>query len=272
MKLKILVVVVVVALAWVAGQFYSQGAPGGTTTAGDESRLALSDTEQVINDSFQLEPGARIEVSGINGPVEVLTIAGQTAEVHVKTTARDGADLESRKLTVRQTPTGLIVHAESSDGFRFWRWLSGGEVRHHVTLKVPRQVELSTSGVNGRVQIGQVAGAVRVSGINGRVEVARATDAVHVSGVNGAVTIGVGELGGEGVRVSGVNGSVEVRFGENLNADVNVNGLNGGFSVNAPNVTTEEPPNRSSRRARIGHGGTPISISGVNGSVRLNRM
>lgn len=218
-----------------------------------------------IRQSYQLTPGARVEVSGINGRVEIETTTGNTAEVHVVRSAKTREDLEYRKVIIEHTPTSLIVRTEKERG--------GGrnrEVRQRVTLRIPRQVDLNTHGVNGRVSIGQVDGPVKVSGVNGRVEIGQAVGYSDISGVNGRVTLTIVKLSERGIHVSGVNGGVDMRFSGELNADLDVSGINGNVDADVPNVTLEKL-SRNSFRGRIGSGGIPITVDGVNGRVRLAR-
>jgi hypothetical protein len=255
MKGRIFIALVLVAAAWFVGRQLGIG-------AGGEGRYEL-------NQSFQLAPGAQVEVKGINGPVEVTTTDGTSAEVHIEITARDEHALDAHPINVAQTGSGLSIRGENRESWRVWRWLYGGDrVRQSVTLKLPRQTELTAKGVNGRVTVGELEGAVHVSGVNGKVEIAQAAGAAEVSGVNGAVSLGLANLSGDGLKVSGVNGRVELRFADEVNADLTVRGLNGNVSNDLPNTTLTQE-GRGTWRGRIGTGGTPVNVSGVNGSVRL---
>ncbi|PYP89955.1 MAG: hypothetical protein DMF61_01775 [Blastocatellia bacterium AA13] len=220
-----------------------------------------------INQTFQLAPGAKVEVSGINGPVDIQTSNTGTAEVNIVRSARTKDDLEYRKITVDQSNGGLVVRGEKEKD-RNYRQV---EVRERVSLKIPRQVELTTRGVNGRVTVGEIDGSVTMSGINGKVEVAQAGGYAHISGVNGTVGVRISRLGENGINVSGVNGKVELRFAEDLNADLTVTGINGPIHTDVSNLTVQGKMNPSNLRAKIGSGGSPISISGVNGSVTVSR-
>ena len=257
MKGRIFIALVLVAAAWIVGRQLGIGAKG-------EGRYEFSQ-------SYQLAPGARVEVGGINGPVEVSTGDGDTAEVHVTVTARDEDALAAHPVTVRQGGSSLVVRGENRRGWRFWHWLMGGDnVRQSVTLRLPRQVELTAQGINGRLTAGELDGAVHVNGVNGKVEIARAAGAADIHGVNGAVSLGVTRVGDEGLRVGGVNGRVELRLGQEVNADLNVHGLNGNVTSDLPDVTIRQE-GHATWNGRIGAGGADISINGVNGSVRLTR-
>ncbi|MGB8509939.1 MAG: hypothetical protein WCD76_16295 [Pyrinomonadaceae bacterium] len=260
MKLRIFIVILLVIAAAFVGRRVAWS---------NHAINALGGGREDTRQNFKLEPGAQVEVRGINGPVEITTAETDTADVHIVRTAGSQDDLDNQRLVIEHTPTSLVIRSEG--GHRsFWGWLRGhGSVRQQVTLVLPRKVELTTRGVNGSVTVGEVDGGVEVGGVNGRVEVAQSAGHSQVNGVNGSVKVAVSQLGAQGVEVGGINGGVEVRLRDGLNADVNIKGLNGSATFNVPNVTSQERENRSNIRARIGTGGAPINLNGVNGSVRF---
>ena len=227
--------------------------------------------QEETRQSVRLESGARVEVRGINGSVEVNTADTDTADVHILRTASNTDDLEYGKVTVEASSASLVIHGENNGAGGLWHWLwgGGGQVKQEVTLVLPRRVELLTKGVNGPVRVGEVEGSVAVEGVNGRVEVAQSFGHSEIKGVNGNVKFGVAQLGAQGMEIKGVNGNIEVRFKENIDADIEVKGNNGGLSLNVPNVTMQERENFSNMRARLGRGGAPIDIKGVNGQIRF---
>lgn len=232
----------------------------------DESEFTEKDE---VRQSYQLTPGATVKVSGINGAVEIETTSGSTAEVYILRSARNRADLEHRKIIIEHTGASLVVRGENDNEKRYGRG-ENPQVRQRVTLRLPRQIDLTASGINGKTTVGEVDGPVRVSGVNGKVEVAQAVGYSELSGINGTVTITISQLGERGIRVSGINGAVELRFADALNADLKVTGINGSVSAEMPNVSVLGTVGRSNFNARIGAGGAPINVSGVNGRVRLS--
>ncbi len=221
-----------------------------------------------IRQTYELAPGARVEVERINGTVDIETFEGSGAEVHIVRSARNREDLNYKKILVEATGGGLAIRGEKEND----RWGSDRRnVKHRVVLKLPRRIDLNVGGVNGRVNVGEVDGPVVVSGINGRVEVGQAVGYTSLSGINGAVGITIAQLGDRGIDVSGINGRVELRFTEDLNADLDVTGINGSVQADVPNVTVQGKMSRSNFRAKIGTGGTRINVSGINGGVRLVR-
>lgn len=221
-----------------------------------------------FHQSYQLAAGAKVEVQGINGSVDIETASGSTAQVNVYRSARTREDLEFRKVLVEQTAAGLVVRGEKdSNGMGRNR-----DVRQRVTLSLPRQIDLGVSGVNGRVGVGEVDGPVKLSGINGKVEVAQAMGYSNISGINGRVKITLARLGEQGIHVSGVNGGVELFFAEDLNADLDVTGINGSVNADVANVTIFGKVDKQNFHAKIGSGGSPIKVSGINGHVKLSRV
>ncbi len=257
MKGRIFIAVILIIAAAFVGRQMS-GRHGASSIAGRE------ETRQ----TYPLDAGAEVEVRGINGSVEVNTAETVFADVSIIRTAENEDDLEHSRIVVEHTESRLVIRGEGKKS-GFWRrlWGGGGNVRQQIVLTLPRGVELETKGVNGPVKIGEVDGAVSVSGINGRVEVAQAVGRSEVKGINGTVKVAVSRLGADGMEVTGVNGKVEIELKENLNADISVKGLNGSFTLDVPNVTMQEKENRSNMRARLGTGGTPVNITGVNGNV-----
>lgn len=258
MKGRIFVVILLVAGAAVAGRWVNRSV-SHSAAGRDETR-----------ETFRLAPGARVEVSRINGPVEVTTSETDTAEVRVVRTADSADDLEYGRVEVEGSAEYLSVKGSQGGARRLWRWLQGGgRVRQQVTLALPRRVEFAASHVNGQLRAAEVEGPVEVSHVNGRVEVAQSAGCFEVSHVNGGVKLSVSRPGGRGLDVGHVNGSVEIRLKELVDADIDVERQNGALSLNVPNVTLHERRSRSNARARLGGGGSPFRISHVNGNVRF---
>jgi hypothetical protein len=274
MKLKIFIVLVAIVLAWVAGRSIKGSGENIVASVqqqmqGDDVTTPHGSSERRINESYELADGARVDIHGINGPVTVEAVDGNTAEVRVTSTAGSMGDLNDSQITVEHTETSLVIRGKGGNSWGFWKWLRGGsEARHNVVLKLPRRVELTTRGTNGKVTIGAMEGSVQVSGVNGRVEIGGARGMAEVNGVNGGVTLTITELAEEGAKVNGINGAVELRLGSDVNADLNLNGINGSITVEAPNVEVQEQK-RSKLRARVGTGGANIKANGINGGVRI---
>src|SRR6185437_5088454 len=126
-----------------------------------------------IRKSYELSPGARVEVSGINGWVKVETSDSKTAEVYIERTGESQEVLNRRKITIESTPNSLTIRGEKGDSGFFSR-IFGSSPREQITLRLPRQISLTANGVNGSVTAADIDGPVEVHGINGKVDIAGA--------------------------------------------------------------------------------------------------
>lgn len=221
-----------------------------------------------LRQTYQLSPGARIELSNINGSIDVDTIDGNAAELRITSYSRDP---NPRKLAVEQTASSLAVRGEARRRKGDWDNMNFDDTSYRVALKLPRRVELTVTSASGDVRVGELDGSIRLANVSGSVGVAQAAGSAEVSQVSGSVTLKMAKLGAGGVRVGGVSGKVSLRFMDDVNADLQTTGIKGKVYVELANVSVQGEMNRADFRARIGTGGVPINISDVTGSVRLAR-
>jgi hypothetical protein len=270
---RIIVVVLLVGIASVAGIVRSYTKAGGSIREWPQAIKGQSSSGPEVRDEIrktvELSPGARVDVSGINGAVTIETSDTRTAEIYIERTAQSQEALSRRKIVINHTADSLTIKGEK-DGSFIGR-IFGSNPKEKVTLRLPRQIALNASGVNGAVKVGEVDGPVDISGINGRVDVAQASGSANFSGINGQVSFALNGLGKEGIDISGINGNIELRLGESVNADLEAHGLNGVVTSEIPTVVVDKN-SRGNYRARIGSGGPSISASGINGNIRLKGL
>jgi hypothetical protein len=272
MKRVVLVVVLLVAAA-VLGLWRSHGGVRAglnrVINVGEENS-APGVTGDETRKTFDLKPGARVEVQGINGFVEIQTSDTTSAEVYVRRTGNNPSSLRRRDLIVEETSEGIIVRSKRKH-VGLWDHLFGSDPKEEVTIKAPRQIALSIKGVNGRVSSGDIEGSLELKGVNGRVEIGLVSEYAQVGGVNGSVTLGLRRLDERGARLSGINGGIELKLASGLNADLSSKGMNGNVRSEISDVTVNKDDHWTRYSARIGEGGAPIELSGINGNVRLTR-
>ena len=269
---RIIVLVLLVGIAGVAGIVRSYTKAGGSIREWPHAIKGQSTGAEVrdeIRKTVELSPGARVDVSGINGAVTIETSDTRTAEIHIERTAESQEALNRRKIVINHTADSLSIKGEK-EGSVLGR-IFGSNPKEKVTLRLPRQIALNTSGVNGAVKVGEIDGPVDISGINGRVDVAEASGSANFSGINGQVSFALKGLGKAGIEISGINGNIELRLSESVNADLEASGMNGVVTSELANVIVDKT-SRGNYTARIGSGGAPISASGINGNIRLKGL
>ena len=269
---RILILVVLVALAGIAGVVVrSSSSKGGTVAELRElvSHNAGDNVRDEVRQKYELAPGARVEVRGINGPVKIETADTNIAEVYIERTASCQEALDRRKVNIDADANKLSIHVETIE-HSFLAKLFGSKASERVTLKLPRQVSLAAKGVNGAVTVGEIEGPIELAGINGKVNVANATGSATFKGINGNVFAGLKSIGQEGITLNGINGNIELQLPADLNADFDARGMNGRLIADLPNVSIDKSK-RGNYWARIGSGGTGITAKGINGNIRLTQ-
>ena len=256
------------------------------------------------NQTYPLTPGARVEISSIRGSVKIVNTDSATAEVRIIRTARTRADLEYHKIEVEQTGNSLVVRGVQEPRERQERNI---QVNHQVILTLPRRIDLKVNSISGSVRAGDLDGPLNVNSVSGSVIVGTISGKLYVNSVSGSVevgnggadarinsvsgNVGLGQVDGslevssvsgsvkttltslspQGIHIRSVSGSIEIGFKSDVNADFNAEGISGQVYLEIPNVIRENEEKSPNVRARIGAGGTPITISSVSGNIRLTR-
>jgi hypothetical protein len=214
--------------------------------------------------TYQLAPGAQVDVRNFNGPLEIQTTSGSTAEVYVMRSARTQADLEYYKVIVENAGGIFRVYTQQPPEEE----RGHTSVHHRAILKLPRPAELTVRNINGHARIGDVDGPVHLGNINGPLEVGHFAGFAELSNINGSMAMTLERLGERGIQMRNINGSISFRFLDQPNADLDVQTFNGTVDSSMPGLTVQKTT-RTSFRGQIGAGGTPITGSHINGTITL---
>src|SRR6476659_1003129 len=269
---RVLIVIALLVLAAVLGLWRSHGgvrAGLSRVVSGANESAASADSVDETRKTFQLKPGEKVWIQGINGRVEIQTSDTGTAEVYVKRTGQDANSLQRRQIIVEQNPDGLLVRSRQVFN-GVWDHLFGHDPKEEVVIKAPRQIALQLRGINAKVYVTDIDGPLEMKGMNGNAEIGEVGESLSLDGINGSVVVGLKKLDERGARIHGVNGGIELRLAPGLNADLTAKGMNGSVKSEISDVTVEKT-DWSRFSARIGNGGPEIEIRGINGNVRLTR-
>lgn len=263
---RLIIVVILVVIAAIAGIVRSNSGANIKTLI---SHKSTGESREEIRKSFELAPGARVEVFHINGSVNIQTADTTTADVYVERIGASAEALARRKVVVEGDANSLKIFGEKAD-VGFFARLFGSNSREKVTVKLPRRIDLLAKGVNGSVVVGDLDGPVEVRGVNGRVQIAGTTGTAVFKGINGNIVVGLKQLNPEGVTISGINGNIELQLSQELNAYLEAKGMNGRVFSEIAGVSVEKE-RRGRYWAQIGSGGNSINAKGINGNIRLSR-
>ena len=236
---------------------------------------------QDFNWHGRLAPGKRLEVKGVNGDVRAVLASGAEAVVNAAKHARR-SDPDEVEIKVVEHEGGVTICAVYPTPRRARRentcepgheWHSSTEdndVTVDFEVQVPAGVEFDGRTVNGEMSAEGLKADVKAGTVNGSVRVTT-TGLAEASTVNGSVYVQMGRADwSDELDFSTVNGGITLIMPANLNTEVRANTVNGDIDSDYPmTVQGRFGPRRV--RATIGAGGRSLSLSTVNGGIKLRK-
>jgi hypothetical protein len=158
------------------------------------------------------------------------------------------------------------------------------------TVKVPRNIRVGASSVNGGVAVRDVGVEVRANTVNGGVTVRNAGGPVRANTVNGGVNVNTSAgpvtastvngnvdarmaslQGDDDMSFKTVNGSIAIYVPSGFDANFRFDTVSGGIDSDFPmTLTGRWGPRHAS--GKIGNGGRDLRASNVNGSIELRKQ
>jgi len=235
---------------------------GTLSRLGAQEKSGGSPVQKEINRQYQLAPNTTVELSEIPGSVEIETISGQSAEIHIVNSAETQADLNCLDTPIEQTPGKLVIRSKTVCAI--------SRVIQRVTVKLPRKINLHLHQIAGDVRIGPTEGMVRLVSIAGHVSTS-SLQAAEMSSIASGLSMEIKQIGERGVRLSSVVGGIELSLSDNLNAQFVASSIVGNVVSDIPGIKLLTD-GRSDFEAQIGSGGPGITISSVRGGIRLRKL
>jgi len=236
---------------------------------------------QDFNWHGRLAPGKRLEVKGVNGDVRAVAASGAEVVVTAAKRARR-SDPEDVKIEVIEHAGGVTICAVYPTPSRARRenvcdvgdsWhtsTDNNDVTVSFEVQVPAGVEFHGQTVNGEMSAEGMRADTKASTVNGSVRVTT-TGLAEASTVNGSVYVEMGRADwADELDFSTVNGKITLILPASLNTDVRASTVNGEMESDFPmTVSGRFGPRRW--RGTIGTGGRSLTLSTVNGEIRLKK-
>ena len=246
------------------------------------SLVALtSATAQDFNWHGRLAAGKRLEVKGVNGDVRAVLSSGAEAVVNARKHSRR-SDPDEVKIEVVESDDGITICAVYPTPPRARRenscepgdhWSSNTEnndVTVDFDVQVPAGIEFNGQTVNGEMSAEGLKGDVRASTVNGSVRVST-TGLAEASTVNGSVYAQMGRADWTNdLEFSTVNGGITLILPGKLDTELRANTVNGDIETDWPLTITGRFSQRR-LRGTIGAGGRGLTLSTMNGEIRLKK-
>ena len=223
--------------------------------------------------SYPLTADGEFQIVGANGSVDIQGGTGSTVEVRAERVARASTDAAAREILPRieiredVTPDKIVLQTQGLAGI-----VIGVEVQvsYHVTM--PATARAKVRAVNGDVTVSNVEGQVVLSSTNGEVIGKNLRGGVDARAVNKGVTIALGAFDRDPVELRATNGSVDLTVPADVNASLDATFTNGTFDIKDLKFEPFGEQSRRRARGRLNAGGPPISITTINGNIRVHPL
>lgn len=220
--------------------------------------------------TYSLAKGGSLEIVNTNGPIVVNAATGSQVEVLAIRQARAGTEEEAQALlketAIAEEVSPNRVAIQTPNGNGILRGRRSISVEYQV--KVPAGVQITVKTENGGIGLHDVDGDVTASTTNGGIRGTNLAGAVSAHIVNGGIVMGVARVAGP-IKLDAVNGGIRLDVPTGVNADLEAHAVNGGVSTDDGFAITVSERSRTRVSGKLNAGGTPITLSTVNGGVRI---
>jgi DUF4097 and DUF4098 domain-containing protein YvlB len=236
-----------------------------------------------LNEEFEANENTVLNVSTINGQIEIYAWDGETISLNaVKKSSFGQEELDNIEISV----------LESGDQIEILAVYTGHRTTTpsvDMNIKVPRSVTVqSATTSNGAIQISGIKGDVKATSSNGAIIIENVDGYVSATTSNGRIevkgTTGIKDLKSsnlgiyaevfgfqDNVSISTSNGKITVYLNPSLNADIEMTTSNGRITISglSLDLTVSEEKHKS---GKLGVGGKNINITTSNGDIKLLKL
>jgi hypothetical protein len=219
---------------------------------------------QEVTRTFPMRPDGSFELNNVNGTVRIEGWDKDEVEVRAVKTTRDKQSLlDLVAIDIDATPEGLSVSTR-------YPQQEGVEVAVDYVVHVPRHALLNhVNNINGSLRVFSSESLGDLHTVNGNIEVYESSGNVHAHTTNGNVYVELKHPSdARGASAETTNGSVLLAIPVDLPANLEARCMNGSFSSDLPMVMRGAAQPRTVR-GQLGHGGAPIHLGTVNGTIRV---
>jgi len=231
--------------------------------------------------SGRLASGKRLEIKGVNGDIHAVGVTSGEATVTARKHARR-SDPESVEIKVVATDDAVTICAvyptprrarrdnECTAGDHWSSSTEDNDVSVDFEVRVPAGVKFYGHTVNGQVEAEHLGADVWAYTVNGSVRLST-TGYAEATTVNGSIIASLGRANwSDGVEFTTVNGGITLDLPSDLSTEVRASTVNGDLVTDFPLLVTGKFGPRH-LHGTIGNGGRQLSLSTVNGSIRLRK-
>ena len=263
----------------------------------DDHKWKLDEKETIRRTFDTGAAGRKLLVDNVDGYVHVTGYSGsqvqvtiekrlyaESAETMAEAKRAVKMDFSQQGNFVRLYEDGPFRNSDGGTNYRGDRYY-GYRVAFDIDVLVPSDTELIVKTMNqGDIAVRKTTGDYQINGLNGGIEMEDIAGAGTVHTLNGKVKVSYNRNPTKPSEYKTLNGSVDIYFQGDLNADLTFKKLNGGiytdFEVAALPAKMAAVENRNGKfvyrsgggrmSGRAGKGGPALSFDTLNGNIRLH--
>jgi len=223
--------------------------------------------------TYDLQPGGRLEISNVNGKIDVEPATGNSVEVVAEKTAR-GASAEAAKdalgrIEIQESASPTNVRIETKLQRGAGGFFNGSNQQVHYVVKVPVSLDVRFSTVNGGIELSGLKGRITAEATNGGVKAHDVSGAIDASTTNGGVEVELAQVAESGIKLGCTNGGIELKLPSTAKATISARITNGGINTDGVSIETVGEVSRRRLEGRMNGGGPRIDLEGTNGGIRI---
>ncbi len=228
---------------------------------------AREEQREEFHQTYPLAAKGRVSLKNINGDVRITAWDRNEVKIDAIKHARTAERLADIAIKIDAAPESIRIKTEYPEN-RFHNDPGGVD----YALTVPRTASLDTIElVNGGLDIQSVAGDVRASSVNGHVRARWLSGEVKISTVNGLLEATFEPKERQSISLDTVNGSLVLALPPDASADLRASTVNGGISNDFGLPVHRDGFIGHNLEGVLGSGGAHITLSDVNGSIKIHR-
>lgn len=226
--------------------------------------LMASEHEEKIQKTFPLTSGGTVELSNINGTIEIATHDSPTVEVKVIKTGDSAGELGQVDVLFDASASGLKIRVENK--------LRNSHVKTDFHVAVPENLKTAICrSVNGRIS-GQGGFAdIRMETVNGNIDFEGAFASGRCSTVNGKVTVVVEKPLAGVFSARSVNGGIRLELNRKSSFFLEGKTVNGSIACDF-GVPIQRGFVGSSISGSVNNGRNRVELKTVNGSITVAKI
>ena len=244
------------------------------TTACD---IAMADLRQKETaewrKTYDVKPGGRLEISNVNGRIDVEPATGDSVEVvaekSVRAASAEAAKDALNRIEIQEHVSPDNVRIETKVQRAPGSFFGGMNQEVHYKVKVPAALEVRVSTVNGGIDLTGLKGRVIAEATNGGVKAREVSGPIDASTTNGGVEVDLAQVTNSGAKLGCTNGGIKLTLPADAKASISARITNGGINTSGVNIETTGESSRRRLEGRMNGGGPRIDIEGTNGGIRI---